>query len=85
MFFGVKILYFYVTIRNETLKVMVLDSDVICTRSHLWGNRECDCSLIVLVNRYWNYWIYEKTTQHHQVVSLKSEYELNLFHKTHKR
>ena len=66
-------LYFYISIHNKTLEVMVLDDDVLPTRSHLWGNSECNRSLIVFVNRYWCYWIFENATQYRQSVSLKFE------------
>ena len=78
-------LYFYIAIRNETPEVMLLDSDVLRMRSPLRGNRECDRSLIVFGNHYWNYYIFEKNTQHRRGLSLKFEYKLNFFHKTHKR
>ena len=75
-------IYFYVSIRDKTPEVTVLDCGVLRTRSYLQGNHECDYSLIIFVNRYW---IFEKTAQYRRGVSLKFEYELNFFCKTHKR
>ena len=63
-------------------EVMRLDCDVICMRSHLGINPECNRPLIVFVNCEW---ISEKTAQYCQGVSLKLEYKLNFLHKTHKR
>ena len=72
----------YVTIRDKTTEVMILDRDVLRARSYLQRNRECDCPLIVFVECDW---ILEKTVQYHRGVSLKFEHEINILHKTHKR
>ena len=50
MFLGVNILDLYVTICDKTLEVMILDRDVLRTRSHLQSNQECDHPLILFVN-----------------------------------
>ena len=77
--------YFYVTIRNKTLEVVVLGSDVLRMKLHLQGNFKYDSSLIVSIKGYMRYWIFENTTQYYRGVSLKFEYEINLRHKSHKR
>ena len=78
-------LYFYVTIYDKTLEVMILDGSVLCIRLHLWGRCKRKRSLILSINRYGIYLFFEKTTQYRRSVSLKFEYELKLLHKTHKR
>ena len=50
----------YVTICNETTEVMILDRDVLRTRSHFWRKRVCNCLLIVFVNFDW---IFKNTAQ----------------------
>ena len=73
---------FYVTIRKETPEVMILDHDVLRTRSYLWRNLECDRPLILFVNCDW---IFGNTAQYHWGFTLKLEYKVNFLHKTHKR
>ena len=51
MFLGVNMFDLYITIHGETPEVMILDCNVLYTRSHLQRNRECNCPLIVFVNR----------------------------------
>ena len=72
----------YVTISNKTMEVLILEPDVLGTRSHWQRNRECNCPLIIFVKCDW---IFEKTAQHPLGVSLKLQYELDLLHKTDER
>ena len=72
----------YVAFCNETTAVMILDCNVLCTRLHLWINRECDRLFIIIVNYDW---IFEKIAQHRRVLSLKIEHELNILYKNHRR
>ena len=58
---------------------MILDRNVIFTRSNFQSNRECDFPLNIFVNCDW---IFENNAQHPQGVSLNLEYELNILHKT---
>ena len=65
----------YVTTSDKTTEVMILDPDVLGTRSHLRRNRKYNCSLIIFVNCDW---LFENTAQHLLGVSLKLEYKLYL-------
>ena len=81
MLLGFRMFDLYVAISNKIPEVMLLYLDVLCVRSHLRRNRECNCPLIFFLNCDW---IFEKTAQHCRGVSLKLEYKLNLIFKTHK-
>ena len=61
MLLGVKIFDLYITTRNKTPEVMILDCNVFCAGSNLRRNREWDCPLIVFVNCDW---IFENTEQY---------------------
>ena len=71
----------YITIYDKTPEVMILDYNVLRTKSHLLRNREFDHSLIIFVDCNF---IFENTAQLRQGFSLNIEYELNILYKTHK-
>ena len=50
MFLGVNMFYLYVTIHSKTMEKAILDRNVLCARSHLRRNRECNSPLIVFVS-----------------------------------
>ena len=68
LFLGVNIFNLYVTICDENPEVMILDRDVLHSRSNLQINRECDRPLIVFDC------MFENTAQYLRGVSLKLEY-----------
>ena len=82
MFLVVNMFDLYITICNKTLEVIILDCDVLRTRSYSWRNHECDRPLIVFVNCDY---IFFYTTQYRRGVFLKLEYTLNFLHNTYKR
>ena len=81
MFLCVNMFDLYVPIFSKTSEIMILDRNVLRTRSHFLISCECDCPLIFFVNCDWGF---KKTTQYRWGVSLQLEYKLNFFHKTHK-
>ena len=82
MFLSVNTLNFYVTICIKNTEVVILDFDVLGTRSHFWNNRKCDRPLIIFVNCYC---IFKKTAHYLISVPLNFDYILNLLHNNHKR
>ena len=50
LFLGVNMLDFDANVSDKNLEVMIFDSDVIGTRSHLWSNHEFYCPFIVFMN-----------------------------------
>ena len=72
----------YITICKKTTEVMILDCNMLCTRSYLWSRCECNLPFIIFVNCDFTF---ENTAQHHWGLSLKIENEINMLHKTYKR
>ena len=72
----------YVTICNETPKVMILDHSMLGARAYLQKNSKRDCPLMLFVKYDW---IFVKTEQHRWVVSLNIEYTLDIPHNNQKR
>ena len=82
MSLGVNIFDFYITICDKTPEVMILDSNVLLTKSYFWRNRDCNKPLIVFVNCDL---VFEKTEQYCRCISLNFEYKLNFLRNTHSK